>query len=850
MIKSGNNTIGKVYRVSQDARNLLKGSKDLGATWTTDYPSNSTWTSTLNSDGVREYTQTAQSTELINRHLFVENKLPDSVLNLFIPGKTYTLSFEYKSNAQIFSAVSLRNSAYASVVSVIPNTTFPASTTWKRVSITQVLPTFITTDVTRLLLEASIHRNTHSVGDTASFRKFCLVEGTDTNWSPAASEVDVNITKVYKENGLVYESVKIPETDIALYDNVENYEITVPTSKYNATDYPTSRYTPTGIVVIPADHSRVLYSQNHECYGKPIIMSLKNMSCQSPDTGGNDSVYYGHFGQSISAISDYTKSSTIQNNSTLQESILESSGSYSILPSDNSIGVRSKSVRKLYYADSPYCPSPYLFKNGNLQPNPEFYDLSLIPETCVQRDRDGKANTQALINRVSPSDSWKTDETITNNWEISYRNGKYYRYCPAACCCWRYHIEGIDNQGDWYLPALGELCYIIPFITRHNEALNKINTVIGSSVAISLTNSYYHSSSESGTDNNWVIYRVDNKILTTSKKNYSVMARAFRPLKVKSDLGNAILVNKTTLKKISVPVDKLSDYSPNEYEPIGVVVIPTEHNVYGIGECGVMALMSASLNTPDTGQTSNTNITWGAYDTDYPELTNFNEVIRMGTMNNDISDDIDGLSLYGYIPLMRNGMSSKFECPHDTKAKYYDNTSSSYGYIPSPYLNDGSRNPDYYDTSFGSNNALSDFAGKSNTEFSCSKATAQPDWKTDKTLSSKIDAGYYPAACCCWRFHTMGTNQGDWYLPACGELGYIIPRYDMINDTITTLQTHFGKTFCSLAKGSVSYYWSSSEHSSIYVRSVGFGNGVVNYGTKSSGNNVRPFLRGNFETIN
>ena len=65
---------------------------------------------------------------------------------------------------------------------------------------------------------------------------------------------DNPIGKIFKGSDLVFDHI-IPETDIALYDNVQNKEITVPTSKFNITDYPANRYTPVGIVVIPANIS-------------------------------------------------------------------------------------------------------------------------------------------------------------------------------------------------------------------------------------------------------------------------------------------------------------------------------------------------------------------------------------------------------------------------------------------------------------------------------------------------------------------------------------------------------------------------------------------------------------------
>ena len=48
----------------------------------------------------------------------------------------------------------------------------------------------------------------------------------------------------------------------------------------------------------------------------------------------------------------------------------------------------------------------------------------------------------------------------------------------------------------------------------------------------------------------------------------------------------------------------IEDYPATRYYPIGVVVVPGSHNVYGDGSCGVMSLKEMNYSTPDTGSTS------------------------------------------------------------------------------------------------------------------------------------------------------------------------------------------------------------------------------------------------------
>ena len=464
------------------------------------------------------------------------------------------------------------------------------------------------------------------------------------------------------------------------------------------------------------------------------------------------------------------------------------------------------------------------------------------------------------------------------------------------------------------------------------------------------------------------------------------------------ELGDVVLYDKNKDILRVVPSSNLEFISPDHYEPIGIVVIPTAHDVYGTGECGVMALMSASLTTPDTGQTSNARMYWGALKTDYPELNNFNQINTLSYNSDnesyvlgyeeqtsylpsdnfagDLSLSLDGIAKYGSLPhapspynadgsrnplyfatgaielppiygekivpattpglnvswetqtgawneeqnddsydgklfksispgssgstVIRckfSGIAGKitFRCKYDGENNYdyltigkLDTacTRNSYGkslkgttgvwsevefnipdtnehYVEFCYSKDSSSDtaPDCatvfilsekreilqpgFSGAGTTANALSDFAGKSNTEFLCSKATKQKSWRTDDTITDNEWEGYHPAACACWRFHTAGTAQGDWYLPAEGELGYCCVRCKLINETIAALQTWSGNTYCSLTAGGHSF-WSSSEckYGVNGARLMDWTNsGAVSWTGRGASEYVRPFLR-------
>ena len=280
-------------------------------------------------------------------------------------------------------------------------------------------------------------------------------------------------------------------------------------------------------------------------------------------------------------------------------------------------------------------------------------------------------------------------------------------------------------------------------------------------------------------------------------------------------------------------------YPSSGYSPVGVVVVPGTHDVYGDGSCGVMSIKAMNCDTPTTGGTSEQNMYWGVYGTDIPTLSNLNYAPYVGTGSSvgDASSTVVGQISGTCLP---SDKFSTVQCPHDTDAYYYLSGSSDYQ-APSPYLTDGSRNPAYYQTSSPSStsNALADFDGVGNTQEIIAQRGPKDysSWKPDY-----MTAADYPAASCCDMFYTDGTKQGDWYLPACGELGYIMPPFNKINQSIAALIRAYGDSV-GVQLPSMGVYWSSSLYERGKARFVDTDRGKVKYYSNYYSYYVRAWLR-------
>ena len=300
------------------------------------------------------------------------------------------------------------------------------------------------------------------------------------------------------------------------------------------------------------------------------------------------------------------------------------------------------------------------------------------------------------------------------------------------------------------------------------------------------------------------------------------------------NLADAVFYDSNSDSFVTMSPDEITSVIDG-YTPIGVVVIPASHDVYGDDTCGVMSLAEMNYSSPDTGSSSYKGIYWGGYGSD-TSLTNYDVVNYIGDYLNLNNGVVQGTRSGACLPSDRFTWTTSL----DGKSKYYYITSEKYA--PSPYNADSSRNEVYYTTAYSTANALSDFDGVGNTTVLTDLATGQSDWKTASAITNNSGAGYYPAACCAWRFHTAGTDQGQWYLPACGELGYVINRISAINTTINKVKSVYNSVV-AVAMNISYHYWSSTEYMSIYARFLDTGSGSVGYNNKNNSNYARAFLR-------
>ena len=282
--------------------------------------------------------------------------------------------------------------------------------------------------------------------------------------------------------------------------------------------------------------------------------------------------------------------------------------------------------------------------------------------------------------------------------------------------------------------------------------------------------------------------------------------------------------------------------------PVAVVVIPASH--MPDGKCRGVSLCNMSYLTPNTGtlgvgndnyKTYGFNLLWGAYGTD-TSLTNYQSLMFSDGQTSEgnwylpsdlwkgrTSINIDGEGTYS-METIDNAV--------DTETAWWSEIGEDgeldgpfeQPFFISPYAADGSRNV----LANTAGQALADMNGKSNTSALVNLSAIKNTYTSGAFENVQAN---YPAAFACNLFSTVGTSQGDWYLPTIGELAYLFVREKVINQTLSALGNNAVQVgnLSNAMSSFGSWCWSSSEYSS--DSAWYFDNdGHVNYRSKRADN--------------
>ena len=101
-----------------------------------------------------------------------------------------------------------------------------------------------------------------------------------------------------------------------------------------------------------------------------------------------------------------------------------------------------------------------------------------------------------------------------------------------------------------------------------------------------------------------------------------------------NDVGNIVIFDNETNKKIFIAPENLENYKSSRYTPIGIIVIPFSHNIYGNDEGAMVSIKSMSLTDPDNGSINEEGICFGGYNKlSLTGLQNYHVTASYGPMN-------------------------------------------------------------------------------------------------------------------------------------------------------------------------------------------------------------------------
>lgn len=229
----------------------------------------------------------------------------------------------------------------------------------------------------------------------------------------------------------------------------------------------------------------------------------------------------------------------------------------------------------------------------------------------------------------------------------------------------------------------------------------------------------------------------------------------------------------------------------SRYIPIGVKVISRSNMDDGCNR--YCALHYASCLTPDNGTNQHEGIIFSTRENipNIPtDLIYAPYIADSGTAN---FGDVQELKGYCIITTTHEQMCSDYHkvLQNPFLKGYYYNVDNNINkdklifYLPAPILEDNSSNPIFFNKE-NSQNILQYIDGKYFTRKILENCIDE-SYKTATTIQNIVQTGHYPTAESVWRYHTIGTNQGDWYIPSVSELLFLYLNLSKLINTFNKL---------------------------------------------------------------
>lgn len=308
--------------------------------------------------------------------------------------------------------------------------------------------------------------------------------------------------------------------DILLNDLYTHDNIIVPIDDLNLTDYPSSQFLPTGVVVVPGSHD--VYGD-----GSCGIMAIRTMCGEDIGNtvsdaenglyvnGDSSSSYIGYLHKKfpITARSSYWITGTVADpyNQATYPGVDGSLMNYCILPSDlyskefivNGVTIPVGTLCS-YDADSYFISAEfidYLHEQGIIGYSSSNFGV------CQSPYLTGGYRNQEFSRTTSPSSGQNSfcDFNGRGNTDsfLQFIEDSGYNICSDGISMFvfcSYFAAPGTSKTDWYLPAIGEWGYIMSRVRRINESIQYCKELYGETVGVEVvTDSYdpgYVSSTE------------------------------------------------------------------------------------------------------------------------------------------------------------------------------------------------------------------------------------------------------------------------------------------------------------------------------------------------------------------